>query len=107
MVADGKPRLRRTRLFKRWYRGIKDKTTRYRIQQRLLKAEEGDFGDCVSVGDGVFEMRFHFGPGWRIYGFRPDQDICWLLGGGDKDSQADDIRMAKRLKRILEDRHGH
>ena len=57
----------------------------------------GNFGDARSVGDGVFEMRIHYGPGYRIYFIREGTTVVVLLCGGDKDSQSRDIRRAKGL----------
>jgi putative addiction module killer protein len=58
------------------------------------------------VGEGVFEMRLHFGPGYRIYYCRIDNESCCLLCGGDKSTQTGDVRLAKGLKKTLERRHG-
>ncbi|RKU11637.1 addiction module killer protein [Candidatus Poribacteria bacterium] len=81
--------------FSEWYATIQDRSTRHRIQNRLDRLEDGNFGDCRSLGDGVFELRFHFGPGYRIYFGEVDNTIVLLLCAGDKSSQARDIRRAK------------
>lgn len=81
--------------FSEWYDSIQDRSTRHRIQKRLDRLEDGNFGDCRSLGDGVFELRFHFGPGYRIYFGEMDNTIILLLCAGDKSSQARDIRHAK------------
>ena len=60
-------------------------------------------GDVKPVGDGVMEMREHFGPGWRMYYIQREATVIMMLGGGDKDSQARDIAAAKRLAEALED----
>ena len=59
----------------------------------------GHIGDAQSVGDGVFEMRVHYGPGYRLYFIREGRQMVVLLCGGDKDSQERDIRQAKELAR--------
>ncbi len=59
--------------------------------------ELGYFGDHASVGEGVSELRIHFGPGYRVYFIRRGEALVVLLGGGDKNSQQADIRMAQRL----------
>jgi putative addiction module killer protein len=61
---------------------------------RLNRVMEGNFGDCAAVGEGVYELRFKLGPGYRIY-FGEDGDQVILLGGGDKGTQERDIRVAK------------
>ncbi len=53
--------------FTEWFESIRDKNTQNRIDKRLERLEDGNFGDCQSVGGGVFELRLHFGPGYRIY----------------------------------------
>jgi putative addiction module killer protein len=98
--------LRRTRRLSAWLNAL-DQTTRDRIETRLHAAEEGQFGDIRSVGDGVFEMRFHFGPGYRIYYYRAGATLYRLLCGGDKDTQDADARLAIRMKNAMEGGHGH
>ena len=68
---------------------------------RIRSAEHGNFGDCDSVGEGVMEMRVHVGPGYRVYFTRRGATIYLLLVGGDKASQARDIRRAVAMSRAL------
>ena len=81
--------------FTEWFESIRDQKTRFRIRGRLDRLEAGNFGDCRSVGDGVFELRLDFGPGYRIYFGEVDKTIVLLLCGGDKSSQTRDIARAK------------
>ena len=81
--------------FIEWFESIRDRNTRNRIGQQLKRLEDGNFGDCKSVGDGVFEVRLHFGPGYRMYFGQFDNRIILLLCGGDKASQKRDIGIAK------------
>ena len=81
--------------FNEWLDSIKDTKVQDRIQTRLERLEDGNFGDCQTVGDGVFELRFHFGAGYRIYFGQIDNTIVLLLCGGDKSSQARDVERAK------------
>ena len=81
--------------FTEWYYTIQDRSTRNRIQKRLDRLEDGNFGDCKPVGEGVFELRFRFGVGYRIYFGEVDNTRVLLLCGGDKSSQARDIEHAK------------
>ena len=95
--------LRRMPDFDRWLDSLRDRQTRLRLLRRLEKAQRGLLGNIASVGDGVFEMREFFGPGWRMYYIQQDTLLIVMLGGGDKSSQAADIVAAKALAASLED----
>jgi putative addiction module killer protein len=84
--------------FEDWLRGIKDKTARSRILVRLDRAENGNLGDHRSVGEGVWEMRIPYGPGYRVY-YGEDGNKLIVLTGGMKDTQVDDINRAKQFWR--------
>ncbi|MDI1260566.1 type II toxin-antitoxin system RelE/ParE family toxin [Aquabacterium sp.] len=92
-----------TEEFSAWLGGLKDRTTRARLQVRLRKASLGNLGDVKPVGGGVFEMREFFGPGWRMYYVEQSGAIVVMLGGGDKSSQVRDIDRAKKLAKELHD----
>ena len=83
--------------FTDWLTGLKDRPTRIRLARRLNKARRGNLGDIKSVGDGVFEMREFFGPGWRMYYLERSGALVIMLGGGEKSGQANDIKRAKKL----------
>ena len=83
--------------FYEWLNSIKDKKYRARIYARIDKLAFGHFGDFKSVGNGVFELRLTFGPGFRIYFCFNVNRVLLLLMGGDKSSQSKDILQAKRL----------
>ncbi len=89
--------------FDEWLSGIKDAKVKGRLVARLRKAQLGNLGDVRSVGEGVFEMREHFGPGWRIYYTQKGQRIIVLLGGGQKSTQSADIAKALKLADSIED----
>lgn len=72
-----------------------------RIIARLHKVENGLLGDSESVGEGVFELREHFGPGYRMYYVKNGKTVLLMLGGGDKASQKKDIASAKKLAMSL------
>ncbi len=73
--------------FTEWFESIRDKNTQQRIDKRLARLEDGNLGDCQSVGGGVFELRLHFGPGYRVYFGQIKNTLVLLLCGGDKKSQ--------------------
>lgn len=81
--------------FEDWLANIKDKTIKARIRRRIDRLALGHEGDCKPVGKGVYELRFMFGPGYRIYYARLGDVVIVLLLGGDKSSQEDDIRKAQ------------
>lgn len=90
-----------TTAFGDWLSGIKDGMTKRRLALRLRKAELGNLGDVKPVGGGVYEMREHFGPGWRMYYVHRGTVLIVMLGGGDKDGQGADIASAKQLAASL------
>src|SRR5690606_21335440 len=86
--------INRTATFSQWLAGLKDLKARARAIVRIRQAEQGNFGDAEPVGAGVFEMRIHFGPGYRIYYAREGRVVYLLLNGEDKSSQKRDIKTA-------------
>ena len=84
--------------FRRWIRGLRDRAAVARINARLRNVSLGNAGDTRTVGDGLFEMRVHHGPGYRLYCLR-DGEAVVVLCGGDKNSQQRDIERAGRLAR--------
>ena len=87
--------------FDAWLTALKDKLGRARIVHRIRSAEFGNFGDCEPVGEGVSEMRIHFGPGYRVYFTRRGEVVYLLLLGGDKSSQKRDIKRAIEMARLI------
>ena len=85
-----------------WLGQMKDRVTQTRLKVRLRKATLGNLGDVKPVGEGVFEMREFFGPGWRMYYLEKAGAMVFMLGGGDKSSQARDIQRAIKLSNELE-----
>jgi len=86
-----------TDTFTTWFASLKDKRAATRIQARIDRAEEGNFGACAPVGEGVSEMRIHFGPGYRVYFVQRGMELIILLAGGDKATQSKDIKTALLL----------
>lgn len=89
--------------FTEWLKSIRNRRTQKRIQTRIDRLEAGNLGDYRSVGDGVSELRFQFGPGYRVYFGESDNTIIVLLCGGDKSSQARDIEQAKTYWRAYKE----
>ena len=96
--------LHRTDIFDKWLTDLRDSKARARIVARLLLAEKGNFGDCEPVGDGVSEMRIHYGPGYRVYYTRCGEVLYLLLAGGDKSTQKKDIALARKMAKEWEER---
>lgn len=95
--------LRRMPEFDAWFDALRDGMTQRRLVARLRKATLGNLGDVKPVGEGVFEMREFFGPGWRMYYVQRGSVVIVMLGGGDKASQQRDIAAAQALAATLED----
>ena len=93
--------IRKTDVFARWLDDLADLRARARIQARIERLASGNPGDVKPAGEGVSELRVDYGPGYRVYFKRRDQRLIILLAGGDKGSQARDIKKAQRLARDL------
>ncbi len=89
--------IEKTNIFDSWMNSLKNKTAVNRIMARLYRVEYGNFGDVKSVGQNLFELRFFFGSGYRIYYTIQGKKIVLLLCGGDKSSQKQDIARAKTI----------
>jgi putative addiction module killer protein len=81
--------------FIKWYDDLKDQSYQLRIRKKLRQITLGNFGDSKLVGDGVYELRFFFGKGYRVYYAKESNVIVLLLCGGDKSTQQKDINQAK------------
>ena len=87
----------KTSEFEQWLEALPDIRARARILARISNMEEGNLGDCKSVGDAVSESRIDYGPGYRLYFTRRGQQLIILLCGGNKSTQQRDIARAKKL----------
>jgi putative addiction module killer protein len=83
--------------FEDWLNALQERETRAKIRKRLDRISLGNLGDYRSVGDGVFEFKIDFGPGYRLYFSVVDVVTILLLCGGDKSSQKLDIQKAKQF----------
>ena len=81
--------------FTKWLKSLKNMKARSRIVQRLRMVEQGHFGDVKSLGGGMYELRFFFGSGYRVYFGDQKQNLIVLLLGGDKSSQSRDVIKAR------------
>ena len=94
----------RTAGFDAWLKALKDPLGKARIIERIRSAERNHFGDCSTVGGGVFEMRVHVGPGYRVYFMRRTDVLYVLLCGGAKNRQRQDIQRAREMARRLKEK---
>lgn len=81
--------------YAQWLRGLRDTRAKAKIIMQVDKMELGLFGDVEPIGEGLSELRIHYGPGYRVYYGKDGQRVYLLLCGGDKSTQAKDIKQAK------------
>ena len=93
--------VRRTAAFIDWLSGLRDLQARARIAKRIDRIAQGNLGDAKSVGNGVSELRFPFGPGYRVYFTIRGEVVVILLCGGDKGSQERDIARATAMAKEI------
>jgi putative addiction module killer protein len=89
--------VRKTVEFDQWLTELRDPKALAKISTRIQRLEMGNPGDVKAVGEGVSEMRIDYGPGYRVYYKQTGKEIVLLLCGGDKSTQANDIKHAKQL----------
>jgi putative addiction module killer protein len=87
----------RTDEYAAWFRKLHDARAKAKILTRIDRLLDGHAGDVAPIGDGLSELRIHYGPGYRVYFATRGASLILLLIGGDKDSQQRDIETAKRL----------
>lgn len=93
--------IRQTETFATWFRSLRDRRARARVQVRIDRLSLGNPGNVKPVGEGVSELRIDYGPGYRLYFVRRGETLIVLLAGGNKRTQADDIDIALKLARTL------
>lgn len=92
-------RLKQTEIYREWERSLSDKNVRAAVAARLFRLANGLAGDVQAVGDGISELRIHYGAGYRVYFQQRGCEIVLLLCGGNKSTQVRDIKRAKLLAR--------
>ncbi len=95
--------IRETDVYREWFETLIDKRAKARIDARIRRVSLGNFGDVKPVGKGVSELRIDYGPGYRVYFIRRGNIVVILLCGGDKSTQATDIRLAQELAEALDE----
>ncbi len=93
--------IRQTEVYARWFRRLRDRNAKARIDTRIRRLSLGNPGDVRPIGGGVSELRIDYGPGYRVYYLQRGEAVVVLLAGGDKDSQPRDVRRALELARGL------
>lgn len=93
--------IEKTRVYEDWFMGLPDKQVKARLQARIDRLQDGNAGDVAPVGEGVSELRLHFGKGWRVYYIERKGQVIILLAGGGKGTQVKDIKLALKLARNL------
>ncbi len=89
--------LLKTSVYQKWIDSLRDRRAVFHVTARVNRLRHGNAGDARPVGEGVSEMRIHYGPGYRVYYKSHGDEIVILLAGGDKKTQESDIKTAKRL----------
>ena len=93
--------IRKTDTYAHWIDNLRDLQARARVQVRIERLAAGNPGDVRPVGEGVSELRIDYGPGYRVYFAKRGREVVILLAGGDKTTQAADIKLVLRLLRNL------
>jgi putative addiction module killer protein len=89
--------LKQSATFRKWQSNLRDTKAKALIAMRLQRLADGNAGDAAPVGEGISEMRIHYGPGYRIYFQQRGEFLILLLCGGDKNAQVRDIGVAKQI----------
>jgi len=96
-------KIRRSSAYTKWLKNLRDQRARSLIFKRTKRLAMGNPGDVGPVGEGISEMRIHYGPGYRVYYKDTGKEIIILLCGGDKSTQQADIIKAKKIAKLYEE----
>jgi len=91
--------------FTEWFDNLRDRAGKFRILARLRRVELGNLGDVKALGEGLYEMRMTVGPGYHLYYAQRGPTMIFLLAGGDKSTQDNDIKRAKEIARTIGEHH--
>jgi len=94
-------RILQTDTYRKWFKKLRDMRAKFAIGQRIERMTIGNFGDSKYIGEGIFELRVDVGKGYRVYFVNNGKEIVILLVGGDKSTQDDDIKIAKKMAKEL------
>ncbi len=95
--------IKQTNIFSKWLSKLKDTKAKVSILRRVDRMKLGNFGNYKSINSDIFELRITTGPGYRVYYTKQDDEIIVLLIGGDKSSQSEDIKKAKKILEEIDD----
>jgi len=93
--------IRETEIYSRWFKSLRNRQAKARIDIRIRRLSTGNPGDVKPVGQGVSELRIDYGPGYRVYFVQRGETLIILLAGGDKRTQEQDIKTALDLAQDL------
>lgn len=96
--------VRKTSVYDNWFDALRDTRAKARINARVYRLQNGNPGDVKPVGEGISELRINYGPGYRVYYVQRGEVVVILLCGGDKSTQAADIKRAKEIASEIEDK---
>ena len=95
--------LKSTALFEKWLSKLKDRSGKIKILARLDRVQNGNFGDCKQIGKELYELRYFFGPGYRVYYTIKSNSVIILRAGGNKANQTKNIAKVKVILDELEE----
>lgn len=95
-------RIKKTEVFDTWLSKLKDEKGKAKITDRIMRLKRGNKGDHRIIDKDIYELRIHFGPGYRIYCTDKNNEIILLLIAGDKSTQSKDIKKAQQMIKLLE-----
>jgi putative addiction module killer protein len=90
-----------TEIFEKWLKKLKDFRAKSKIEANIKRMQDGNLGSTRFLGEGIFEKKINYGPGYRLYFFNSGASLIILLCGGDKSTQKTDVTQAKKIRKEL------